>query len=129
MKKIVSVILTFCLLWQVVAVNGVFALNVDTDSELVTTSAEARWLKASGSIKTAKTKNSFNISWSKVTGASQYEVYRRTGSGKWTCIKAVRSTKFTDTTVKKGKSYTYKVRAISGSNSKSLFKTGKKIKL
>ena len=56
MKKIVSVILTFCLLWQVVAVNGVFALNVDTDSELVTTSAEARWLKASGSIKTAKTK-------------------------------------------------------------------------
>lgn len=92
-------------------------------------SCEARWLKTPVSIKATKSKKSFKISWSKVTGASQYELQRRVGSGSWKTVKTTTSTKFTDSNLKKGKSYTYRVRAVSGSNSKSQFKTGKKTKL
>ncbi len=90
---------------------------------------ESTWLKAPSKVNVSKAKKEIKISWSKVTGASQYEVYRRAGSGKWTKVKVTKSTKYTDKNAKKGKTYTYRIRAIKGSNSKSQFKTGKKIKL
>ena len=77
------------------------------------------------------------IKWSKVTGASGYMVYRKTGNAKkWTRIKVVtggRKVSYTDKTVKSrnGKIYTYMVKAFSGQYTKpagvSTFK-GKQIK-
>ena len=50
------------------------------------------------------------VSWSKVQGASGYEVYRSTGKT-WTKVGTTKSTSFTDKKVKKGTTYNYKVRA------------------
>ncbi len=80
------------------------------------------------SVKSAKSGITFK--WSKVTGASGYIVYRKTGSGSYEELATVKgSTKvsYLDKTAKKGKTYTYIVKAYSGS-SKSANKTGLKIK-
>lgn len=99
----------------------------DNYESYYSSAGETRWLKTPSSIKASKNKKGISISWSKVSGASQYEVYRKAGSGKWTCIEVTKSAKFTDTKAKKGKTHKYRVRAIYG-NSQSLFKTGKSIK-
>lgn len=55
------------------------------------------------------------ISWSKVTGAYQYQVYRSTSkTGKYSKVGTVSSSKtsFTDTKLKAGKKYYYKVRVV-----------------
>ena len=80
------------------------------------------------SVKSSKSGVTFK--WSKVTGASGYIVYRKTGSGSYTELATVKgSTKvsYLDKSAKKGKTYTYIVKAYSGS-SKSANKTGLKIK-
>lgn len=54
-----------------------------------------------------------NVSWSKVSGATSYEIYRKAGSASsWTKIKTTKSTSYTDKSVKSGSSYKYCVRAI-----------------
>jgi lactocepin len=73
-------------------------------------------LKAPTGVKTAKAgSTSIKVSWSKSNGASGYEVYRATSkSGKYTSVKTLKSgtaRSFTDTKLKKGKTYYYKVRS------------------
>ena len=56
--------------------------------------------------------------WSKVTGATGYIVYRKTGSGSWSRVADIKSgttVSYTDKTAKSGTTYTYTVRAYSGS--------------
>lgn len=65
-------------------------------------------------VSVARTSSGIKASWNKVTGASGYYVYRKTGSGGWTKIKTPRSLYFTDTTAKKGATYYYTVRAYAG---------------
>ena len=65
-------------------------------------------------VSVARTSSGIKASWNKVTGASGYYVYRKTGSGGWTKIKTTRSLYFTDTTAKKGTTYYYTVRAYAG---------------
>ncbi len=80
------------------------------------------------SVKSSKSGVTFK--WGKVTGASGYIVYRKEGSGSYKELATVKgSTKVTylDKSAKKGKTYTYIVKAYSGS-SKSANKTGLKIK-
>ncbi len=75
-------------------------------------------------------KSGITFKWSKVTGASGYIVYRKTGSGSYEELATVKgSTKvsYLDKSAEKGKTYTYIVKAYSGS-SKSANKTGLKIK-
>ncbi len=61
-------------------------------------------------------KNTFTFG--KVTGATTYVVYRKTGSGSWKKIATTKSTSYVDKSVKKGTYYTYTVRAYkSGSYS------------
>ena len=75
-------------------------------------------------------KSGVTFKWGKVTGASGYIVYRKTGSGSYKELATVKgSTKvsYLDKSAKKGKTYTYIVKAYSGS-SKSANKTGLKIK-
>jgi fibronectin type 3 domain-containing protein len=50
-----------------------------------------------------------------VTGASKYYVYRKTASGSWSKIATTTSTSYTDKTAKKGTTYYYTVKAVSGS--------------
>ena len=61
------------------------------------------------------TKSGVSIKWSKVTGAEGYIVYRKTGSGSYKRLKTVdgaSKVSYTDKTAKKGKKYTYKVKAF-----------------
>lgn len=102
------------------------AVRGDSVSSYKTTSSIRR-LKATSSVKMAKAKKGFKLTWSKVTGAKQYEVYRQVGSGSWKKIKTLTKTTYTDKSAQKGKYYTYRVRATYGS-SKGAYKTSKKTK-
>ncbi len=69
-----------------------------------------------------------NFTWGKVTGASGYKVYRKTGSGGWSLLGTVKTASFTDTKVTNGKTYTYTVRAVYGSSISSFNTKGLSIK-
>lgn len=60
------------------------------------------------------------LTWSKVKNADGYLIYRKTGSGSWKKIAAVKSTasSYTDSKLTAGKSYTYTVRAYKKVNGK-----------
>lgn len=75
--------------------------------------------------------NSITLTWSKVSGAGGYYVYRKNSSGKWERISTVKSGKtvtYKDTKLTAGKTYTYTVRAYKKVNGKivksSYVKTG-----
>ena len=58
------------------------------------------------------------VKWSKVTGATGYVVYRKTGTGSWIRLATIKSgstTSYTDKSVKSGTNYSYTVRACNGS--------------
>ncbi|MBV7505096.1 S8 family serine peptidase [Bacillus sp. sid0103] len=77
-------------------------------------------LKTPTSVKADKASStSIKVSWSKVSGASGYEVYRATSkSGSYTKVTTTTSGSYTNSKLTKGKTYYYKVRAyrtVSGS--------------
>lgn len=52
------------------------------------------------------------IKWSKVSGATSYEIYRSTSkNGKYKLVGTTKSRTYTDTTVKSGRTYYYKIKA------------------
>lgn len=58
------------------------------------------------------------ISWGKITGAKNYEVYRATSeNGEYTRVKTTTGVSYTDTKASLGKTYYYKVRAIASKSS------------
>ena len=62
----------------------------------------------------SSTKKGVTLKWSKVTGAQGYKVYRKTGSGSYKGIATVKGNSkvtYTDKSAKKGKTYTYKIKA------------------
>ncbi len=66
----------------------------------------------------SKVSGGINVRWTKVTGATGYIVYRKSGSGSWGRIADIKSgstVNYTDRTAKAGTTYTYTVRAYSGS--------------
>ena len=80
------------------------------------------------SVKSSKSGVTFK--WNKVSGVSGYYVYRKTGSGSYKKIATVKGYKkvsYLDKTAKKGKTYTYMVKAYYGSTT-SDYRTGLKIK-
>ena len=66
--------------------------------------------------KTANESTGIKLSWNKVGGARSYKIYKRIGTGKYTCIKTASSTTFTylDKAVKAGTIYTYAVKPYIG---------------
>nr|MCR4594973.1 hypothetical protein [Clostridiales bacterium] len=56
-----------------------------------------------------------NLTWEKVQGAQGYYLYRKEAGGSYAVIKTLTDTKYTDTGISHGKTYTYAVRAYSGS--------------
>lgn len=80
-----------------------------------------------GTVKLGKVSNTskgVQITWSKVSGAESYVVYRKSGSGSYKAIKTVTGTSYTDTTAKSGTKYTYTVRAKNIAGLGSYDKTG-----
>ena len=80
------------------------------------------------SVKSSKSGVTFK--WGKVSGVSGYYVYRKTGTGSYKKIATVKGYKkvsYLDKSAKKGKTYTYMVKAYSGSTT-SAYRTGLKIK-
>lgn len=67
------------------------------------------------SVKAASASKGITVSWSKVSGAGGYRIYRKAeGETKWTSLKTITkgsTVKYTDQNVKNGKKYTYTVRA------------------
>ena len=55
------------------------------------------------------------VSWTKVSGAAQYEVYRSTNGKNFSIIRRTAALSYTDTSAAAGTTYYYQVRAISGS--------------
>ena len=80
------------------------------------------------SVTSAKSGVTFN--WSKVTGATGYYVYRKTGNGGWQKIATVKNTKVShlDKTAKKGVTYTYTVKAYYGTSTSAYNTKGLTIK-
>ncbi|MCC8168240.1 MAG: hypothetical protein LIO37_02730 [Clostridiales bacterium] len=77
----------------------------------------------------SNTSNGLKVKWSKVTGASGYYVYRKTGSGSYLKIATVEGASkvsYVDTTGKSGKKYTYCVKAYSGSQTGTYSQTKSK---
>jgi fibronectin type 3 domain-containing protein len=79
-----------------------------------------------GSFKAAKASaSSIKLSWSSVSGANGYMIYRATSSaGKYTLIKTLTSKTYTDTKLTKNKTYYYKVcayKTVSGKKICGLF--------
>ncbi len=84
-------------------------------------------------ISSAKsTKSGITIKYNKVSGAEKYRIYRKVnGEEEWTKIATVSGSStvsYTDTTAKKGVTYRYTVRAVSGSYKSAYDTTGYKIK-
>ena len=64
----------------------------------------------------ANNSTGIKLTWSKVTGATRYYVYRKIGSGgAWSKLATVTSLTYTDKTAKNGTNYYYVVRAGNGS--------------
>lgn len=76
-------------------------------------------LKATTLKEVANTSSGLRLTWSKVSNATGYRIYRKKGSGSYSLIETITSgstTKYTDTEVKSksGTTYTYCVKAYSG---------------
>ncbi len=69
------------------------------------------------SLKIAVNKNgSFKLSWGKVTGATSYQLYIKQANGSYKLMKTTSSMSFTTAVAAKGKTYSYKVRAVTSKN-------------
>ncbi|MFD1403152.1 fibronectin type III domain-containing protein [Robinsoniella peoriensis] len=77
----------------------------------------------SPTIKARELKGNIRVTWKKESSAvTGYRIYRKTGK-KWSRIGDVngKTTRFTDKKVKKGKTYTYKVRVYKKANGKNVY--------
>ena len=111
------------------------ATSGDYSSYFNTSGLQIKYLAVAPLKSAVSQKSGVKVTWGKVTGAKGYEVYRKTYSkGKWsswTKIKTVSSgstVSYTDKSAKKGVTYKYTVRAISGSNKGYYNKSGLQVK-
>ena len=79
---------------------------------------EGRCFVGTARIKTANASNGVKLAWNKVGGAGSYKIYRKAGTGAYSCIKTVNAAVVTylDKTVKSGTTYTYLVKPYVGNN-------------
>ncbi len=78
------------------------------------------------------TKAGVKLEWDKITGASGYKVYRKTGNSGWgeaiATVKGNSTVTYVDKTAKKGVTYTYTVRAYNGTTKSGYIAEGKTVK-
>ena len=85
------------------------------------------------SLKSAtSTKSGVKLQWNKVSGASGYKIYRKTGNNPWgeaiATVKGNSVVTYVDKTAKKGVTYTYTVRAYNGTTKSGYIPEGKTVK-
>jgi Fibronectin type 3 domain-containing protein len=103
-----------------------YSYKLDDDSNRVYSSVKKYTYKTLPTAPTITISNSsytsLKISWSAISQADGYEIYRATSaSGKYTLIKTVTGTTFNNTGLKFNTSYYYKVRAYSLVNGKKVY--------
>ncbi|MBE6801796.1 MAG: hypothetical protein E7530_02800 [Ruminococcaceae bacterium] len=88
---------------------------------------------ATPSLKSAtSTKSGVKLQWNKISGASGYKIYRKTGNNPWgeaiATVKGNSTITYVDKTAKKGVTYTYTVRAYNGTTKSGYIPEGKTVK-
>lgn len=79
-------------------------------------------------VKTKEYSKSIKLSWDDIDGADKYAIYKKvSGKSEWKKVTTTQNTTYKDTAVKKGKTYSYRVRAIDG-KTLSGYKTQKVVK-
>ncbi len=106
--------------YRVRAVNGKTTSAYKTIKQLFLSTPKLSSVK--------NTNTGVEIKWSKVSGATSYRIYRKSGSGDFKLIDKTKKTTFTDYTVKSGTVYTYTVKACNDSATSYYNKTGLKIR-
>lgn len=93
------------------------AYNGNNLSSYVSSGIATKYLATPKLTKIASKSNGVSVAYGKVTGATGYVVYRKTGNGKWVKLATVtgnNKTTYIDKTAEKGRKYTYTVRAVNG---------------
>ena len=83
------------------------AVNVTNNKKLQTPTLKAK----------VNSNGTFTLSWNKVAGATKYGVYRKNANGKYTWVKTVTGTSYKTGVAAKGKTYSYKIIAVTSKNS------------
>lgn len=81
-------------------------------------------------VKATKSATSVTLKWNKTTGASGYEVYRKSGNSGYSKVKTTTALSYKDNTVEPNTKYTYAVRAYKKSGSsvfRSLYYSGQNL--
>ena len=99
-----------------IAANGVNGYSTASVQQIATSTGRP-------SITSAKStgRGKIKIKWKKVSNATAYMVYRKTGNGKWSRVKTTKSTSYTNSGLKSGQKYTYKVISYKQSGVKRSF--------
>ena len=116
-KKIISVLIAFCFMLTA------FPATVSAASFKKPTQVKIVSVKASKANSYNKAKVA--VKWKKVKkNTTGYQVYQRIGNGKWKLVKTIKKNKVSASiTVKGGKKYHYKVRAINKRKIGNKYKT------
>ncbi|MCD8151320.1 MAG: Ig-like domain-containing protein [Clostridiales bacterium] len=114
----------------------VTAKGTGTATITVSAGATANYKKASKTVKItvkllstptlkapANTSSGVKVTWNSVSGASKYQVLRKTASGSWKSLGYTTSTSYTDKTAKNGTQYSYSVRCVNGTTAISKYNT------
>ena len=107
------------------------AYNGKNTSSYIKNGIAAKYLATPKLTKITSTKKGVSFSYSKITGATGYAIYRKTGKGKWvklTTVSGNNKTTYLDKTAEKGVTYTYTVKAVNGKYLSCYNTTGLKIK-
>lgn len=108
--------------WKRVAFT-IVASDSDSESDSQPDSGSQSHVVTGINIPTLKAKAYYNkvkLSWQKISGASGYEIYRKTGNGSYKKIKTISSgstVSYTDKKISLNKKYTYYIRAYKPSAS------------
>ncbi len=108
--------------YTVKAVNGEYLSHYSADG------VSLKRLSNPTNMKTANRSDGVFLTWSGVSGAKNYRVYRRGVGEGWQLIKVVTDKYFLDTTAKKNTIYRYTVRAANGSTFSYYYSDGPVIK-
>lgn len=80
-------------------------------------SVNKKKLTAPTGVRAVVNKNgTFKLSWNKVAGADKYELYIKQENGSYKLMKTTSASSFTTAVAKKGKGYSYKIRAVKNAN-------------
>lgn len=108
--------------YTVKAVNGEYLSHYSADGVSV------KRLSNPTNMKTANRSNGVFLTWSGVSGAKNYRVYRRGVGENWQLIKVVTDKYYLDKTASKNTTYRYTVRAANGSTFSYYYSDGPVIK-